>query len=158
MKQWPQSLQLLLKQLFFTLILCLLPFRWIRKSLGPEQLVLQYSQRGLGGFAIGLRTEMSMMGIELGASTRPGDDSRKLAGVLGVETASPPSPSLPMAESSINNNFLLRRSTTKNVLESGMKRKRKKRRKFANFLNEHRYWARAIDWARWVVGAGRKAN
>ena len=90
--------------------------------------VLQYSQRGLGGFAIGLRTDRSMTGIELGVSTRPGDDGLELAGVVGVEVMSPPSPSLSMAESSANKNFLLLGSTTKKiVLESEGRKKRKKR-------------------------------
>ena len=68
------------------------------------------------------------MGIELAVSTRSGDDGLELAGVVRVETTSPPSPSLSMAESSMNKNFLLLGSTTKKiVLEGGERRKRKKR-------------------------------
>ena len=90
--------------------------------------VLQYSQRGLGGFAIGLRTDRSMTGIEIGVSTRSGDDGLELAGVVGIEVMSTPSPSLSMAESSANKNFLLLGSTTKKILlESGERKKRTKR-------------------------------
>ena len=103
--------------------------------MGPENSVLPYSQRGLGGFAIGLRTERSMTGIELEASARSGDDGLELAGVVGVETTSPPSPSLSMAESSANKNFLLLRSTTKKWVRKWRKEEEKeKRRKKKNLL------------------------
>ena len=75
-----------------------------------------------------------MTGIELEISTRSGDDGLELAGVVGVGSTSPPSPSLSMAESSTNKNFLLLGSTTKkNLLESERKRKKeeKKRRTYS---------------------------
>ena len=69
-----------------------------------------------------------MIGIELDASIRTGDDGLELAGVIGVETTSLPTPPLSMAESSTNRNFLLLGSTNKkNVLESDEKRNKKKR-------------------------------
>ena len=69
-------------------------------------MVYDENQRGLGGFAIGTCTEKSITGIELEASTRPGDGGLELAGLVGVEATSLPSPSLSMAESSRNKDFL----------------------------------------------------
>ena len=78
---------------------------------------------------MGVRTDKSTTGFELGSSTRPGEGGLEFAGVVGVEATSPPSPSLSMAESSMNRYFLLLGSTTEmSMLESGERRKKRERR------------------------------
>lgn len=93
--------------------------------------MLQYSQRRLGGLAIGILTDKSMMGIELGVSAGPGEEGLEFARVVGVGAASPPSTSLSMAESSINKNYLFLGSTTKRHCWRRTKRRKKKRRRRA---------------------------
>ena len=68
-----------------------------------------------------------MTGIELEASARTGDEGLELAGVVGVDSTSPPSPSLSIAESSTNKNFLLLGSTTKECVRKWRKEEEKEK-------------------------------
>ena len=79
-----------------------------------------------------------MTGIELGASTRSGDGGLELAGVVGVEGTSPPSPSLSIAESSTNKNFLLLGSSTeRRVLEVEKRKEREEKEELTRIGAEH---------------------
>ena len=71
-----------------------------------------------------------MTGFEVGTSTQPGEEGLEFARVVGVETKSPPSPSLSIAESSTSRYFLLLESTTKmRVLESSEKKRKEREKK-----------------------------
>ena len=74
---------------FLAFFKCFLELRWISSCLGPEAVMLQVKH---------LSSEIGLW---------RGDEGGELTGVVDVDSTSPPSPSLSIAESSINLYFFL---------------------------------------------------